>query len=399
MSAQCEKNKRIKILLLDTNDAMGGVVRVHLNLLKNVDRTRFHVTAACLWRGQVLSAFQSIPQLTLITLEAGTKPVQMSQGIRAGLADAAGLLPLVFSVIRLIVFCLKNRIQVIHTSDKKRALVIANIIHQVTGIPFIYHIHDVFADYRLNRRILRSAAAIVANSQDMKRDFLEHAGREMERIQVVYNGLDPETFRPGLISTLPAELGLDESHTLIGIASRLAPNKGQETFLRAAAIVLSRYDSVHFVLAGDDAIFSDNQDFVPFLHKLAKDLSLSDHVHFLGYRNDIVEVYSGLDVVVNAAWREAFGMVVVEPMACGKVVVGTRSGGIPEIIQHGKNGFLFPPRDHKALARLLLNLLEQRDLLQKVGQEARKTVLDRFTIAKQAQALEDIYQQVGEKKL
>jgi glycosyltransferase involved in cell wall biosynthesis len=395
--SQADAHKKVRVLLVDTNDAMGGVVRVHLNLLKSVDRTLFHMGAACLRRGQVLLAFRSIPDIDLLTLETGTKPVYLGQGFRAKLADAAGLPPLVFSVIRLAAYCMRNKVQVIHTSDKKRALALTYMVHRVTGTPFIYHIHDAFVDYGLNRRALNRAAAIVANSQDMKRDFIRYIGRDMERIEVIYNGLDPTVFRPGVLSTLPSELGLNERDILIGTASRLAPSKGQETFLRAAAIVAFHNDRVHFILAGDDAIFSDNQDYVPFLHKLTEELGLADRVYFLGYRHDMVNVYSGLDVVVNTAWREAFGMVVVEPLACGKVVVGTRSGGIPEIIRHKENGFLFPPRDHEALARILIELLDQPNLIQEIGQKARQTVLDRFTIQKQAQAVEDVYKRVAEK--
>ena len=269
------------------------------------------------------------------------------------------------------------------------------MVHRLTGIPFIYHIHNVYVDYGLNRQVLPRAAAIVANSFDMTKDFIEHVGEAMECIQVVYNGLDPDIFKPDIPSTIPSEFKLNEDTIIIGIASRLAPDKGQETFLRAAALVASVKHNVHFLLAGDDSIFSDNKDYVPFLHKLTEDMGLNDRVHFLGYRSDMVNVYSGFDIVVNTAWREAFGMVVVEPMACGRAVVGPRSGGIPEIIRDGENGFLFPPRDHKKLAKILLDLLENPALIKKVGNEARKTIMERFTIKKQTETVEKIYKQVA----
>jgi len=391
-------DRRVHVLLIDTNDAMGGVVRVHLNLLNALDRSRFRITAACLRRGEVLEAFRQVPGIRLLPLETGTKPVRVGQGRWARLADAAGFLPLAASVARLAATCRRDRVQVLHTSDKKRALAVAVGVHLLAGVPFLYHIHDVFVPYRLNTLALGRAAALVANSADMKNDFLRRAGPGMERIQVVHNGLDPDLYRPGAPSTLREELGLAQDALLVGIASRLAPAKGQDTFLRAAALLAPRHPRACFVVAGDDAIFSDNRDFVPFLRHLARDLGIEERVRFLGYRQDMTNVYAGLDVAVNAAWREAFGMVVVEPMACGIPVAGTDAGGIPEIIRHGENGFLFPPKNPAALAEVLAPLLEDPALRRRVGEAARTTVLERFTIARQTRAIEDVYEALAARR-
>jgi len=389
------RDGRIHVLLLDTNDAMGGVTRVHLNLLHELDRSRFRITAACLRRGDLVELFRRVPGIGLLPLEAGTKPATLGGGARARLADAAGLAPLGLSVARMAAFCVRRRVQVLHTSDKKRALAMTLAVHRLTGVPYLYHIHDVFVDYRLNRLALARAGALVANSRDMKNDFLAHAGPGMERIRVIHNGLDPEAYRADSPSSLRRELGLADDRLLVGITSRLAPPKGQETFLRAAALVAGRNERAAFIVAGDDAIFSDNREYVPLLHRMVRELGIQDRVHFLGYRSDMANVYGALDVAVNAARREAFGMVVVEPMACGKPVVGTRAGGIPEIIRHGENGYLFPVDDHEALADHLGTLLADEDLRHALGRRARETVLARFTIAAQTRAVEKVYQQLA----
>jgi len=385
----------IKVLLLDTNDAMGGVVRVHVNLLRTLDRSQFEVYLACLNHGNVLSQFQSIPDVTLWPMEVGTKPRALGAGQRAKLADVASLVPFARSILRLARQCRRAGIQVIHTSDKKRAVILTTLLHRLTGIPFIYHIHNNYVDYPANRRALRLAAAVVANSEDMKRDFILARGRDLERIEVVYNGLDTSEFAPGLPTNLRAELKVAPDQVLIGVVSRLAPDKGQETFVRAAAQVVVRDDRAHFVLAGDDSIFSDNADYVPMLHRLVRELGLESRAHFLGCRGDMANIYSGLDVVVNTAWREAFGMVVVEAAACGKPVVGTRAGGIPEIITHGEDGYLFPVRDEAALAGLLTDLVRDPALRARLGDAGRANVLKRFSIAAQARAMEEVYREVA----
>ena len=389
-------SENIKVLLLDTNDAVGGVVRVHRLVLQNIDRTRFDMYAAVLGHGPLLPRFRETPNVTLWTMEVGTKAAKWCVGWRSHVADMWGVVPLVWSALRLAVLCRRTGVQVIHTSDKKRSLLLTLLLHRLTGIPYLYHIHANYVDYPANRLALARAKVIIANSGEMRRDFIQWLGPTLERIRVVYNGSDTESFRPGLASTLRQEISAAPEDVLIGISSRLAPDKGQETFLRAAKLIAAQAPCARFVIIGDDSIFSDNDDFVPLLRRMAAEDGLAGRVHFLGYRSDMPNIYSGLDILVNAAWREAFGMVVTEAMACGKVVVGTQAGGIPEIITHDRDGFLFPVRDPEKLAGKLLEIVRQPELRQRIGVAARQTVLDRFSIQTQVHLLEQIYTELAQ---
>ncbi len=386
---------KTKILLLDTNDAVGGVVRVHFMLLRALDRARFDVYAAVLGHGRLLNDFRVLPDVGLWTMEVGTKPAALCSGWRSRVEDVFSVFALAGSAVRLAVRCRRAGVRVIHTSDKKRSLLLTLLLHRLTGIPFLYHIHNNYVDYAANRRALTRAAAIIANSGEMRRDFIEKLGPSMERIRVVYNGIDTEKFRPGLPSGLREEIGTAPGEILIGICSRLAPDKGQETFLRAAVRVAVLEPRARFVVIGDDSIYSDNVEYARMLHRMAEESSLGDRFTFLGFRDDMPYIFSGLDVLVNAAWREAFGLVMVEAMACGKVVVGTRAGGIPEIVTHGKDGFLFPVRDEQALAEILLDLARKPELRVAVGAAARRTVLERFGIRPQVRAIEAVYEEVA----
>jgi glycosyltransferase involved in cell wall biosynthesis len=389
-------NTKIRSLLLDTNDAFGGVVHQHLMFLNHLDRKRFDVYAAVLGHGPLLPQFQAVPEVALWTMEVGTKPAERCTGWRSRLADAAGVFALVGSVVRLAARCRRAGIQVIHTSDKKRSLLLTLLLHRLTGIPYLYHIHNNYIEYPANRRALAQAAIIIANSGEMRRDFVQWLGSSMDRIRLLYNGIDAERFKPNAPSGLRAEIGAALDEVLIGISSRLAPDKGQDTFLRAAARVAAQEPRTRFVIVGDDSIFSDNVEYVPMLRQLANQLGLANRAAFLGFRQDMPAVYHGLDILVNAAWREAFGLVVVEAMACGKVVVGTQAGGIPEIITHGRDGFLFPVGDEEVLAEVLLELVRKPDLRRTIGQAARQTVLERFTIETQVKALEQVLTEIAE---
>jgi len=386
-------NVKIKSLLLDTNDAIGGPVRGHLMILNRIDRRCFDAHAA-VHRGPLLPQFQAIPGVTLWTMEAGTKPSRLGAGWRSRLADAASVFALIFAALRLAARCRKTGIQVIHTSDKKRSLLLTLLLHRLTGIPYLYHIRNNYIDYPANRMALANASIIIANSGEMRRDFIQWLGPSMERIRILYNGIDTEKFKPGLPSRVREELGADPDEVLIGISSRLAPDKGQDTFLRAAVRVVEHESKVRFVIIGDDSIFSDNLGYMPMLRQMVNKAGLAKCVKFLGFREDMPAIYNGIDILVNAAWREAFGLVVIEAMACGKVVVGTEAGGIPEIITHGRDGFLFPVSDDKALAEILLTLVRNQDLRRTIGEASRRNVLERFTIETHVKALEKIYAEI-----
>jgi glycosyltransferase involved in cell wall biosynthesis len=383
-------DEKIRYLLIDANDAVGGVVTAHLMLLRALDQERFAPHLACLGHGPLLPAFQALPGVTRWTIEVGTKPAAWCGGLLGKAMNLFSVVPLAGAAIRLAWLCRRHGIQVIHTSDKKRSLLLTLLLHRLTRIPYLYHIHNNYIDYPANRRALAGAAAIIANSGEMRRDFIGHLGASMARIRVVHNGIDAVRFRPGLASTFRQQCGAAPDELLVGIASRLAPDKGQETLLRAAAKIVGQVPRARFVIIGDAAIFSDNRDYPAELRRLAAELGIAQRVTFTGFCADMAAVYPALDVVVNAARREAFGLVVVEAMACGKVVIGTDAGGIPEIITHGQDGFLFPPGDADKLAKLLLPLLRDPRQRETLGTAARQTVQARFTIEKQARLIEQV---------
>jgi len=383
--------EKIKILLLDTNDAGGGVVTAHLLLLRTLDRAQIDVHLACLGHGSLLSNYRAVPETTLWTIEVGTKSSKWCGGWRGRLVDALTIVPLVFSAVRLSFLCRRAGIQVIHTSDKKRSLLLTLLLHRLTGLPYLYHIHSQFVDYPANRIALRKAAMIIANSRAARQEFIAHLGPPMECIRLVYNGVDTNHFFPAPDDRLRREIGAAPDDVLIGIIGRLAPDKGQETFLQAAARVAAEEPRTRFVIIGDDAIFCDNAGYAPQLRRLANEGALANRVSFLGFRHDVASLTRGLDMVVNASWREAFGLVVVEGMACAKPAVCAEVGGVPEIITHGRNGFLFPARDEQRLAEILLELVRQPDLRQRIGDAARQTVLECFSVQKQVRAIEQIY--------
>ena len=157
---------------------------------------------------------------------------------------------------------------------------------------------------------------------------------------------------------------------------RLDPQKGQEEFLRALPLVLEQRPDVCFVIAGDET--SGEEGYKRYLINLSYELHVNEHVHLFPFTEDVAEFMAAIDIFVLPSYRETFGLVLIEAMAMEKPVIATDAGGVPEIVEDGRDGLLVPPRDEKALAEAILLLLENSSLRRSLSKRARADVLKRF---------------------
>ncbi len=381
------------VLFFDTNTEVGGVVTVLTTMLKKLDRKLFRVAVACQKGGRPERAISRIPEQELVRCTFGTKPADVRHPFVQYLHDLAMIPATLWTIVRLAFFVLKNRVEVLHTSDKIRSVFTCYFVSLLTRRPFIYHVHGHYVANTLNRLALRRAKAILSNSNAMKADYISRLGSDMERIQVVHNGI--ETAMPEEGPDLRRQLGIDPGAVVIGAVSRLAPSKGQDYFLRAASRVLEQAPDAWFVIAGDDSLEDGNQGFGDYLKELAVSLGIAHRVKFLGFCDDMAPVYRTMDVVVDSAWEEAFGMIVIESMVHGVPVIATNAGGIREIVENGRNGLLVQPKNPQALSDAMLSLVVDVSLRQRLGAGARSIVTERFGAEQYAAQITAVLQEVG----
>jgi glycosyltransferase involved in cell wall biosynthesis len=196
---------------------------------------------------------------------------------------------------------------------------------------------------------------------------------------VVYNGTDPSVFTPGRMQ--------EQTPTILVVGNLLA-GKGHELVLRALARLKNSLSGLQCRIIGAGA---DRDRFA----NLARSLGISDQVHFLGRRSrsEVAEAMRNCTVFALPSRYEGLGCVYLEAMASGKPVIACRGQGIDEIIQHGSNGWLIPVDGLEELVQGLQDLLANAELRARIGQAARQTILDRLTLAHQAQSLLKIYEQ------
>ena len=191
-------------------------------------------------------------------------------------------------------------------------------------------------------------------------------------IDVVPLGVDLEKFSPakhhrGISRSL---FGLPKRGPIIGLIGRFDPQKGQETFLRAASIVLKKVPKVHFVMAGEET--RGESGYLDQLRQLVQTEGIGENVQFLPFTERVPELLSAFDITVMPSFSETYGYLAIESMAMGVPVVGTNAGGLPEIIEDQKTGILVAPRDHESLAEALISLLSNPRRYRSMAQEGRR---------------------------
>ena len=294
------------------------------------------------------------------------------------------------------------RPDLVHSNGLKTHLLAALCL---PGAPVVWHVHDFLGERPLVRRALRvargRAAAAIANSAAVAED----ARRVLGRVPVypVHNGVDTERFSPGpmdgaRLDTLAGLPAAPEGTARVGLVATYARWKGQEVFLQAAARLRERLPShpVRFYVVGSPVYRTPGSQFSEEeLRSTAHALGLGGHVGFIPFQTEPSTIYRALDAVVHASTRpEPFGMTIVEAMACARAVVVSAAGGAAEIVRPGYDALAFSPGDVEALAVALARLVQAPPLRARMGEEARRSVLERFTRERYAAQVRDVYTRV-----
>ncbi len=164
----------------------------------------------------------------------------------------------------------------------------------------------------------------------------------------------------------------------------LYPVKGHRFLLEAMPEILRRWPKARLLVIG-------RGELEVVLKEQVERLAIGANVHFLGMRPDVPRLLSLLDVFVLPSLSEGLSLALLEAMASGKPVVATRVGGNPELIDHGKTGFLIQPEDEKDLAAHLLNLLSDPGMMQQFGRQASERVREHFSMGQMVDRYRDLY--------
>ena len=318
--------------------------------------------------------------------------VQKDSNLLKGLNSLSQLLPLIGQVAQL-----SRNYDVIY-ADTQKALVVGAIASLLAHRPLVYHLHDIVSSDHfssINRRLIvglanRFASLVIANSHASAASFFA-AGGDRDRVKVVYNGFQLQRYQHHgeTAAQMRQTLGLGDRF-VVGHFSRLSPWKGQQILIDA---LQHCPENVVALLVGD-ALFGEHA-FAKQLHQQVEQLGLSDRVRFLGFRSDVPQLMTACDLVAHTSTApEPFGRVIVESMLCGTPVVAAAAGGVMELIEPGKTGWLAPPGDSLKLAEIIQQCHSQPELAAAIADNAQQTASQRFNLATTNQQIARLLQQV-----
>jgi glycosyltransferase involved in cell wall biosynthesis len=235
---------------------------------------------------------------------------------------------------------------------------------------------------------LKWTDGIITTAETLYKSYLKSFNLDGERIINIPLGIDLADFSPmeGDMNLL-RDMGISEGELVVGILGRLSPVKGHRYFIQAAAEVLKSFQSVKFLIAGEDAQVKSFR-----LKELVREMGIADRFIFTGRVEDPRKIISLMDVaVVSSIGSETIARVALEYMALGKPVVGTEINAIPEVVKNGINGFIVRPEDSREMAEAILHLLKDKDKREEFGKASRGLVKNEFSLDNFTAKTEEFY--------
>ena len=374
------------ILYLDSGSGIGGGQRSLLLLLNLLDKERFTPFVGCLGD----SAFAAEAKKTAASIIPLSLPAAHNKTDKAKRFTLRDLLE-DFRQLRVIIelhrAVKRHAIDLIHANSLSVAL-LGGIVARINGIPILMHKRYATSYGILDRFCERFLHRVILVSEATRWDFAPVAKQTL-----IYNGVDLDAFQasPEEVATLRTELFSDEycSTVLVGVVTRITPEKGIHFLVRAMQELKGRADVKLLIVGGP--YFQKDVDYMDTLKQEVADLGVEDSVIFTGFLSDTRIVTSLLDIVlVPSIIPEACPRTIIEAMAVGKPVIATPLGGSKELVTP-ETGILVPPEDGSAIADAIATLATDGERLAAMGKAARNRAVQLFSSERNTTLTEAVY--------
>lgn len=386
-----------KIVFVECAAAMGGVQFSTLYLVQHLDSARWKPIVVCLEEGDLTNACGRLG----IDAQVLEQPKLRSTSVRIG-NDIRFPNPLAWIWDAVVTLVAVRRLACLLKQTNPDLVVTKGLFSHFygglaarkLGIPCIWHVQDFISErfVGLYRRAFGLAARwlpdrIVADGAAIGRQL-----RSVEnRVSIILNGVDTDVFRPGLDgASLRAELDLPEGAFVIGHVGRMTPWKGQHYLLEAFARIAREVPNTYLVFVGDPVF--DTDSYQNKLLNLTADLGLVDRVKFAGYRHDLPEVLAAMDVFAfTSVEKDTSPLTLLSAMATGLPIAAFAIEGVRELIDEDETFLLVLPRKTEALAELLLRLVSDPDLRQRLSVSARRQAEMKFSLERHVTSMEQVF--------
>ncbi len=371
--------RKINVIHLVEELTIGGLEKILTAIVLNLDKEKYNVSVWCLREGGFFAD-------KLVKEGIDVKILQISTSRN----------PL--SIYKLYKLLKSHKFDIIHTHAYS-AGTIGRISAFLAGIPVIIsHNQNVYDYYNKYYHFVEWLLSLITDgiicvSDEVKRFTNETQGIDSKRLLTIYNGIDnvcPVDEKD--TSGLRKELGIPINHSVMGTIAQFSKKKGLAYLIKSASILLEHRKDVNFLLVGEGSIMEE-------LKKLCINLKVEKSVIFAGERSDIPKILSLIDIFVLPSIREGLPLAVLEAMDCGKPIIATNVGGVPEIVKNGINGILVQPKDPEALYSAMKELLDDRGKIEKMGYEGKKICGKNFSSKAMVDRVEELYDKLVNEKI
>lgn len=299
----------------------------------------------------------------------------------------------------------RSRPDIVHSHGPRAHLFAGLALRGDNSVPLVSTAHgsftqfalgheQEFGDLRKRLRLLKYesmekltghlADRFIAVSEATRRDLIELAGVPAAKVEVVYNGVEEQNFVEQQLQELRLRLECRPGDQLVVFAGRLAYHKGAGFFTVAAGTV-TKPPNVRFVIVGEGPMETE-------IRRRAARPPLAGRLTLTGRREDAVAIIAAADLFVLPSLSEGLPLTLLEAAMCGRAVVASNTGGIPEIVKNGETGLLTPPGDAAALAGAIESLLADPAGWERMGVAARKLWEREFTADVMVDRTEELYE-------
>ena len=394
--------KPVRVLYLEPSGLVTGGAIALLRLVEALDRRRFRPLVVLGSDGPLVGRFRKLPGCRVLVrpFPDGVRRITRFNVLSGGLLHVGGW---VRYGLWLRALARGWEADVVHTNGLKMHL-LSVLIGRGATRRLVWHIRDFVSPPYMPRRtallvrwlVSRIPDLLVCNSEATKRAVLgsPNAGAAgsgvaavRPQVKILQEGIEPQRPRDAM-----APHGGDGRGLRVVMLGRIARWKGQDVFVRAAARLCEHDATTTFLVAGGATSEADSA-FERDLRSQVDHAGLSHRIQFLGLVEGVPDLLRSVDLAVHCSTSpEPFGQVILEAMAASVPIVATAPGGPAEIITDGVDGRLVPPGDDETLARVMADLLRDRELRQRLAARALETLRNRFEIGHTADQMAEIYQ-------
>lgn len=358
----------INLLEIIGGSTVGGTEIHVLQLIQNLPRDLFHITCLCVSESSFTSRLRELGcevHLTSMTDETDWQSIQLGASLVRAVA-----------------------VDVIH-AHLPNAHLLAGIVSRLTEIPALATVHGRYLGIRdlEIHKLMQTNICAVCKSAYFQAIAI---GVPASKLRYIPNAVDTHVFCPGpRKGYLHGQLGIPPDTPLVGFVGRLSSEKGPSNFIKIASIAHNSVRDCHFVLVGEG----------PLYEKLEKDidnLGMNTFIHLAGLQTDMPAVYDSLDLVVSTSHSEAMPLAILEAMASGLPVIVTNVGGMIDIVEEDRTGFLNSFDDFDGIARNIATLMSDSALRGRMGSAGRKRVEKDFELSNSVSQISELLKSLAQ---